>query len=172
MARLLLNPCAYRARRRHRAGNLLTSRTARITSTPPRHLFQGELSVIRRRCLVLFSLAACLPAAHASDLMDVFHQAVLHDPTLATADATRLAIAEGVPQARAALLPNLSAELDTQQVRGGSGSSVSGSGQVIDNSSGAVTRERDLTGEVTQNILNLADIAALKAAQSSRDAQE
>lgn len=128
--------------------------------------------MIRRRCLVLFSLATCLPAAHASDLMDVFHQAVLHDPTLATADATRLAIAEGVPQARAALLPNLSAELDTQQVRGGSGSSVSGSGQVIDNSSGAVTRERDLTGEVTQNILNLADIAALKAAQSSRDAQE
>jgi outer membrane protein len=48
-----------------------------------------------------------LPAAVAEDLVQIYHEAVANDPTLASARATWLATQENVPQARANLLPSV-----------------------------------------------------------------
>jgi outer membrane protein len=48
-----------------------------------------------------------LPAAEAEDLVQIYHEAVANDPTLASARATWLATQENVPQARANLLPSV-----------------------------------------------------------------
>lgn len=48
--------------------------------------------------------------AAAADLMDAFQLARISDPQLQIAEFNRLAVGENVPQARAALLPNISAE--------------------------------------------------------------
>ncbi len=47
-------------------------------------------------------------AARAEDLVQIYREAQQHDPTLAGARATWLATQERVPQARSALLPNVS----------------------------------------------------------------
>ncbi|MGC1458860.1 MAG: TolC family outer membrane protein [Steroidobacteraceae bacterium] len=51
---------------------------------------------------------ALVGAAHASDLVQVFDDAVQFDPQIHEADATRMAARESSPQALAALLPQLS----------------------------------------------------------------
>ncbi|MGB9670610.1 MAG: TolC family outer membrane protein [Halothiobacillaceae bacterium] len=66
------------------------------------------------RVLLAFTAAATLmtqsyAAWAAPSLVDVFELAAQHDPALAAADAARRAVSEAVPQARAALLPQLSA---------------------------------------------------------------
>lgn len=65
------------------------------------------------RPLALFSmfLAALLAASatHAADLAEVYQRALLNDPLIREAEATRLAARESRPQALAALLPQLSA---------------------------------------------------------------
>jgi outer membrane protein len=53
------------------------------------------------------AMGAVLPAAGAEDLMQIYHDAVANDPTLASARATWLATQENVPQARANLLPSV-----------------------------------------------------------------
>ena len=123
--------------------------------------------------LVLACLLALLPAAaSAEDLMDAYRQAVANDPVLANADAQRLAVAEGVPQARAALLPQLSARLSFDQLHGGSGNTTDANGNVVSTSVGGHTRERDLSGQLSQPIIDLASIDALRAAHATSDAQE
>jgi outer membrane protein len=122
--------------------------------------------------LVLLLAVAPLPG-HGEDLMDAYRQAIANDPVLATADATRLAVAEGVPIARSSLLPQLSGGLSMEQIHGGSGgSSTDASGNLVSTSSGGYTRDRALSGQLSQSIFNLADIATLRAAHSSNDAQE
>jgi outer membrane protein len=111
--------------------------------------------------------------ARSEDLMDIYRQAVANDSVLATADATRLAIAEGVPQARSALLPQVSANLTMDQIHSGTESSTTdGNGNTIPNSAGGHTRARDLGFNLSQPILSLSNIATLNAARSIRDAQE
>ena len=62
-----------------------------------------------RRSLVLALATALSPmAAQATDLLQVYEMARNGDPTLATAESTRLYSKEGQVQARAALLPQLS----------------------------------------------------------------
>lgn len=121
----------------------------------------------------LLPLLLCLGLApmpgHAEDLMDAFRQALANDPVLSTADAARLVVAEGVPQARSVLLPQLSAELGLEQIHGGNGSITGSNGNIVDTGGGS-TRERDLSGTLSQRILDISAIANLKAAQSSRDA--
>ncbi len=53
--------------------------------------------------------AAVATAADAGDLAEVYQKALRNDPQIREADATRLAALEAKPQARAALLPRLSA---------------------------------------------------------------
>lgn len=64
------------------------------------------------KTLALTALALAIGAgirpAAAEDLLEVYELARASDPQLALADASRLAIAEGVVQARSALLPNVS----------------------------------------------------------------
>ncbi|OOG59829.1 TolC family outer membrane protein [Rhodanobacter sp. C03] len=118
--------------------------------------------------LLLCMVLAPLPG-HAEDLMDAYRQAVANDPVLSTADAARLVVAENVPQARSALLPQLSVGLGLEQIRGGSGSITSSNGNIVDTGSSGYTRERDLSGVLSQPIINLAAIASLRAAQATRD---
>src|SRR5271167_2073188 len=53
------------------------------------------------------AMGAALPAAFAEDLVQIYHEAVANDPTLASARATWTATQENVPQARANLLPSV-----------------------------------------------------------------
>jgi len=124
---------------------------------------------MRLKLLTLaLSLAAVSLPSHGEDLLDAYRQARANDPVLAQADATRLAVRENVPQARALLLPQINAGMSLQQQSILSGTS---------NGTGAGTgsgheRTRSISASVDQTILNLSDIANLQAAHSTSDAQE
>jgi outer membrane protein len=120
---------------------------------------------MRLKLLTLaLSLAAVSLPSHGEDLLDAYRQARANDPVLAQADATRLAVHEGIPQARALLLPQINGSLGlTQTSNGNSAESTDGSGH---------TRTRSMSVELDQTILNLADIANLQAAHSTSDAQQ
>jgi outer membrane protein len=121
---------------------------------------------MRLKLLTLaLSLAAVSLPSHGEDLLDAYRQARANDPVLAQADATRLAVHEGVPQARALLLPQVNGTLGLTQ--------TSNSSSQLENadSSGHV-RQRSMSVELDQTILNLADIANLQAAHSTSDAQQ
>ena len=64
---------------------------------------------------VALALAAAPFASHAEDLLDAYRRARANDPVLSQADSTRLATGEGVTQARALLLPQVSAQLSLVQ---------------------------------------------------------
>jgi outer membrane protein len=105
--------------------------------------------------------------------MDAYRQAIANDPVLANADAQRLVVAEQVPQARSALLPQLSVGLGVEQIHGGSGGSTTdANGNIVQTGAGGYTRERNFGGSLTQPIINLASFANLRAAHSIDDAQE
>src|SRR5881394_1816466 len=63
------------------------------------------------RPLAMLAIAASLagPASAADSLLDVYQRALQNDPTIREAEATYLAAAEAMPQARAALLPSVTA---------------------------------------------------------------
>jgi len=121
---------------------------------------------------VLLLLAIAPLSGHGEDLMEAYQQAIANDPVLSTADATRLAVAEGVPQARSALLPQLSAGLSFDQSHGGVGGSNIVNGVSVPTSAEGHSRYRDLNGSLSQAIINLPDIATLQAAHSTSDAQD
>lgn len=121
---------------------------------------------------VLLLLAIAPLSGHGEDLMEAYQQAIANDPVLSTADATRLVVAEGVPQARSALLPQLSAGLSFDQSHGGTGASSIVNGISVPTSAIGHSRYRDLNGSLSQAIINLPDIATLRAAHSNSDAQD
>lgn len=121
----------------------------------------------------LLCLALAPLAARGEDLMDAWRQAVANDPVLATADAQRLLVAEGVPVARAALLPQLSAGLALNQIHsGGDTQTTDASGNIINAGGGGHVRGRSLVGNLSQPIIDFSAIADLRAAHAARDAQE
>lgn len=123
---------------------------------------------MRLKLLTLaLSLAAVSLPSHGEDLLDAYRQARANDPVLAQADATRLAVHENVPQARALLLPQINAGMTLQQQTITGSSSLS---QIGLNS--GHERTRSISASVDQTILNLSDIANLQAAHSTSDAQE
>jgi outer membrane protein len=123
---------------------------------------------MRLKLLTLaLSLAAVSLPSHGEDLLDAYRQARANDPVLAQADATRLAVHENVPQARALLLPQISAGVDLQQQDLSGGNSFNQLGL-----NSGHERSRSISATVNQTILNLADIANLQAAHSTSDAQE
>ena len=125
---------------------------------------------MRLKLLPLLLCLGLMPLpGHGEDLMDAYHQAIANDPVLSTADAARVVTAENVPQARAALLPQLSVGLGLEQIHGGSGSVTSSGGNIVSTGSSGYTRERDLSTTLNQPIINLSAIANLKAARASRD---
>jgi len=128
---------------------------------------------MRLKLLPVMLLFAAAPfAGHCEDLMDAYRQAVANDPVLATADAQRLMVAEGVPVARAALLPQVSAGLEMDQIHGGSGQTTDSNGNIVSTGSGGHTRDRNLTGNLSQPILDMAAIDNLRAADAASDSQE
>jgi outer membrane protein len=127
---------------------------------------------ILRLAIITVLTASAPEVGRCDDLMDVLRAAIQNDPTLATADATRLVQSEEVPQARSLLLPQLSVGLNMSQIRSGSASTATdGGGNVIQTGNGR-TRARALTAEITSPLINLSDIAALKAAREDRSAAE
>ncbi|MFC5579502.1 TolC family outer membrane protein [Rhodanobacter terrae] len=121
--------------------------------------------------LLLCMALAPLPG-HAEDLMDAYRQAIANDAVLSTADAAHLVVAENVPQARSALLPQLSVGLGFEQIHGGTGSVTGPNGNIVSTGSAGHTRERDLSTTLNQPIVNLAAIANLRAANAGRDSGE
>ncbi len=70
---------------------------------------------LRNQCLILAMLLLCCSnlwaesSGDASDLLDIYQAAISSDPVYAIADANYQATLEAKPQARAALLPQISA---------------------------------------------------------------
>ena len=123
--------------------------------------------------LKLLTLALALSAislpGHGEDLMDAYRQARANDPVLSQAEATRLATGEGVTQARALLLPQVSGRATLSQSSGGDASSLSLGGAPLN---GGHERTRSEAIELDQTVLDLSKIADLHAAQSQSDAQD
>ena len=114
---------------------------------------------MRLKLLTLaLALAAISLPSHGEDLLDAYREARANDPVLSQADATRLAIGEGVDQARASLLPQIGASMSLNQTNGGN--------QI------GHSRSRAIKGTLSQTVLDFSKYANLKAAHSAADAQD
>ncbi|MFC5527286.1 TolC family outer membrane protein [Rhodanobacter ginsengisoli] len=131
---------------------------------------------MRLKLLTLaLALAAISLPSHGEDLLDAYRDARANDPVLSQADATRLATGEGVPQARALLLPQISAGLTLSQTNGGGSGAVqdpNNPGQFISTSQFGHTRTRSIDGTLSQTIFDFSKYANLKAAHSAANAQD
>ena len=129
--------------------------------------------------LKLLSLALALVTVslpgYGQDLLDAYRDARANDPVLSQADATRLATGEGVDQARALLLPQISADLSLSQTNGGGGTSFidpNNPGQPINTGMFGHTRTRSINGTLSQTVFDFSKYANLKAAHSAAEAQD
>ncbi|QWT19496.1 TolC family outer membrane protein [Bacillus sp. NP157] len=121
----------------------------------------------------LLALAGGLPAvASAEDLMDIYREAVANDPVLASADARRLVVAEGVPQARAALLPQLNAGLSLQQFHPAYSGATNSDGTPNTNTTDGHSRQRDLTLNLDQTVVDLSKFARERQAKQTAASQD
>lgn len=130
---------------------------------------------MRLKLLTLtLALAAVSLPSHGEDLLDAYRDARANDPVLMQADSTRLVTGEGVNQARAALLPHISAGLTLSQINGGNHETIpdpNNPGQTISTSQFGHTRTRSISGNLNQSVLDFSSYASLKAAHSATDAQ-
>jgi outer membrane protein len=130
---------------------------------------------MRLKLLTLsLALAAMSLPSYGQDLLDAYRDARSNDPVLSQADATRLATGEGVDQARALLLPQISAGMTLSQTNGGNGSTIenpNAPGTFINSSQFGYTRTRSLDGQLSQTVFDFSKFANLKAAHSAADAQ-
>lgn len=69
------------------------------------------------RLTLLLALMGCALSAQAMDLLQIYQLAQTQDPTLLAAQATAVAERERLPQARAQMLPNLSASFSRNENR-------------------------------------------------------
>ena len=131
---------------------------------------------MRLKLLTLaLALAAISLPSHGEDLLDAYRDARANDPVLSQADATRLATGEGVNQARALMLPQISAGLTMSQTNGGGGTVIedpNNPGQTINSSQFGHTRTRSINGTLSQTVFDFSQIANLKAAHSASNAQD
>ncbi len=105
------------------------------------------------------SWAAEPPMASKTDLLSAYQAAVANNADLAAAEANLAAQQEGVPQARAALLPNLNASANTNSTR-----------TSIDSPSMASTRSgSSIQAKLSQPLFNAAAWFQLEAAKSSNE---
>jgi outer membrane protein len=121
--------------------------------------------------LAVIAALAAAPVS-AEDLMQIYQQARDADPTLAIADATKNAVAENVPEARAALLPQLNASLGYLHDDGGSKSvfaqpDAAGNLVLIPESVTTRDRSRQAQGTLTQSIFNWGNITRLRGARQT-----
>jgi len=134
--------------------------------------------MIRFRTLTLAVALSCAGAAHAEDLMQIYQEARTSDPTLAGAEATKLATDENVDQARSQLLPQIGINLDFSRSRAGD----NGTSQVELDPIGApgvytpvngitrTTYTRTTSASLNQSILDISKWTALKASRYTAQA--
>lgn len=114
---------------------------------------------MRLKLLTLaLALAAISLPSHGEDLLDAYREARANDPVLSQADATRLSVGEGVDQARALLLPQISGSMSLSQTNGGN---------LIGHN-----RARSINGTLSQTVFDFSKYANLKAAHSASEAQD
>ena len=134
--------------------------------------------MIRIRMLSLALIVACTGAAHAEDLLQVYQLARNSDPTLAGAQATKLATDEYVDQARAQLLPQLGINLSYSRTRGGENGSMMvpldpldpAQGYVSVNGMTSTSHTRSSSLRLDQSILDISKWTALKASRYTAQA--
>ncbi|CAN5272238.1 outer membrane channel protein TolC [soil metagenome] len=121
----------------------------------------------RRRVLaeqLLLALALIAPLrAHGEDLIQIYGIARQADPVLSAAEANRQVVGEEVVQARATLLPQVSAGFDV------SDNHVSGNND--DGTTGAY-RTRNVSANLSQVLLDVSRFARLDAAHARSEAQD
>ncbi|MFC4526044.1 TolC family outer membrane protein [Dyella halodurans] len=122
---------------------------------------------MRLKLLTLALALSALPlAGHSEDLLDAYREARANDPVLSQADATRLAVGEGVTQARALMLPQLNGAYSLNQQPAGSAATngvLAGSDH---------SRSRQLSATLNQSVVDLSQWANLSAARSSASSQD
>lgn len=137
--------------------------------------------MIRKSSLSLALLLALgASAAQADDLIQVYQEARVSDPTLAGAEATKLATDEGVDQARAVLLPQLGANIDYTRSR--TGNDADGTlrnqfdetgapiGPIPYNSTTNTNHTRTYGASLSQSILDISKWTALKSSKYTAEA--
>jgi outer membrane protein len=113
---------------------------------------------------IALAWAAAPPFAHAEDLMEIFQLARRADPVVAAADADRAAEREGVVQARAALLPQLSVAAALAQTGNSGAATADAPGR---------ERSREWSATLDQVLLDRArqvQVAAARARSGAREA--
>jgi outer membrane protein len=125
-----------------------------------------------RLTLLAAALASTVPLfAHAEDLVQIYAEARAADPSLALADANKGATEEGVPQARAALLPQINASLGYNHTDGFSGNTglvTQPDGSLDFGFVDSITRDRSRPAQatLTQSLFNWTNWTRLAAARS------
>src|SRR6185437_16133558 len=144
------------------------------TGSPP--ISKEPAMKLRHTTLALALACSGIGAAHAEDLMDAYRQARDSDPVLQQAEASRRDVSENVAQARAVLLPQISASGNFSDEHGSSrGPELVGNGNDYEvftthNSS----RGFDKSATLDQTVFDFGKFASVKAAHaqaSSGDAQ-
>src|ERR1051325_4821804 len=101
---------------------------------------------MRLKLLTLALALTALPlSGHSEDLLDAYREARANDPVLAQSDANRQATGEGITQARALMLPQLSAGLTFNQY----------SGNNSQDSAGGHSRSRTENATLSQSVLDI-----------------
>ena len=131
--------------------------------------------MMRTRCLPLALLLALgAPMAHADDLIQIYQEARASDPTLAGAEATKLATDENVDQARSQLLPQIAAALSFTRSHGGSNSPSfigdPGGGNELVLATTTTAYTRSLGATVDQSLVDVSKWMALKSSEFSAEA--
>ncbi len=132
--------------------------------------------MMRTRSLPLALLLALgAPIAHADDLMQIYQQARASDPTLAGAEATKLATDENVDQARSQLLPQIAAALSFTRATGGSNTAgfvpdpVTGQNELVLGTS-TTFYTRSLGATLDQSLVDISRWTALKSSELTANA--
>lgn len=136
--------------------------------------------MIRIRSLSLaIVLASGATTAHADDLIQVYQEARASDPTLAGAEATKLATDEVVDQARAQLLPQIGINLDFTRTRFGDNGStlINNPGlpnipddRITVDGSTTTNYQRSMGAQLNQTILDISRWTALKSSRYTAQA--
>jgi outer membrane protein len=137
--------------------------------------------MIRIRSLaqaLAIALVTGASATHADDLMQVYQEARASDPTIAGAQATKLATDENVDQARSQLLPQIGVNLDFTRTRGGDAATTfvrdpndaSGGPGIPVAGFTDTAHQRSLGATLSQSILDISRWTALKASRYTADA--
>jgi outer membrane protein len=132
------------------------------------------MRTIPRHLILAFLAGAALGvsgAASATNFLDVYHDALTHDPSYQQAYATYMAAREARPEAWAALLPQISASAGKTWTHsagssGQIGSSANGSLYTYSLSSSANDNAKQWSVNLSENLFSWTDWMNLKAANS------